>query len=116
MSSFRVRTDALFSYQPPFNLVAYATLLPLTRILSPRVFHTVNVFLIRLSVGPSASVFPSIDEVDRRAFQSLHILVAITVYERYFAPGSKFIESGKDTAYALFESLPKQIKNVSVLE
>ncbi|KAG8962114.1 hypothetical protein FRC05_005514 [Tulasnella sp. 425] len=91
-----VKTDALFSYQPPFNLVAYVTLLPLSYIVSPRTFHTINVFMIR--------------------FTSLPLLVGITVYERHFAPGSKFIETGKDKAYALFESLPRHIKNVSILE
>ncbi|KAG8997457.1 hypothetical protein FRB90_012495 [Tulasnella sp. 427] len=91
-----VKTDALFSYQPPFNLVAYVTLLPLSYIVSPRTFHTINVFLIRLT--------------------SLPLLVGITVYERHFAPGSKFIETGKDKAFALFESLPRHIKNVSILE
>ncbi|KAG8913899.1 hypothetical protein FRC01_004332, partial [Tulasnella sp. 417] len=91
-----VKTDALFSYQPPFNLVAYVTLLPLSYVVSPRTLHTINVFMIRLT--------------------SLPLLVGITVYERYFAPGSKFIETGKDKAYALFESLPRHIKNVSILE
>ena len=49
--SVRVKTDALFMYQPPFNLFAYVILLPLSWVLSPRALHTVNVFLIRLTVG-----------------------------------------------------------------
>jgi len=91
-----VKTDALFSYQPPFNLAAYAILAPLSCVLTPRMLHKVNVMLIRLT--------------------SVHILVTITVYERFFAPGSRFIETGKDKAYALFESLPRHIRNMSLLE
>ena len=53
---------------------------------------------------------------DTGVLKSFPILIAITLYERHFAPGSTFIESGKDKAFALFESLPRQIKNVSVLE
>ncbi|KAG8906384.1 hypothetical protein FRB99_006979 [Tulasnella sp. 403] len=98
-----VKTDALFSYQSPFNLAAYVILAPLSFILSPRMLHTVNVFLIRLTGLTTLT-------------KSIHILASITIYERWFAPGSKFMESGKDTVYALYESLPKRIKNVSVLE
>ncbi|KAG8965657.1 hypothetical protein FRC03_000292 [Tulasnella sp. 419] len=91
-----VNSDALFSYQPPFNIVAYLILGPAGFILSPRAFHTLNVFMIR------ATSFP--------------ILASITIYERYFAPGSKLIESGKGKAQAIFDSLPRQIRNVAVLE
>lgn len=44
------QSDALYSYQPPFNLVAYIILLPMSFILSPRSLHTVNVFLIKVTV------------------------------------------------------------------
>lgn len=46
----RMKSDALFSYQPPFNLMAFAILWPASFILSPRSLHTANVFLIRLTV------------------------------------------------------------------
>lgn len=49
---YRVKSDALFSYQPPFNILAFLLLAPLSLIASPRTLHSVNVFLIRLTVGP----------------------------------------------------------------
>jgi hypothetical protein len=46
-----VKSDALFSYQPPFNLLAFIILWPASFILSPRTLHSWNVFLIKLTVG-----------------------------------------------------------------
>ena len=52
LSSYRVK-DTLFSYQPPFNMLAFAVLWPLSFVLSPRALHSTNVFLIKLTVsGP----------------------------------------------------------------
>lgn len=50
--SFRVKADALFSYQPPLNLFAFIVMLPLSYILSKRWFHKVNVFMIRVTSMP----------------------------------------------------------------
>ncbi|KAI6024899.1 hypothetical protein BKA83DRAFT_4253865 [Pisolithus microcarpus] len=47
-----VKSDALFSYQPPFNLLALLILKPATYLLSPRQLHSANVFLIRLTSFP----------------------------------------------------------------
>lgn len=58
-----VKSDALFSYQPPFNLVALLILKPATYLLSPRQLHSANVFLIKLTSFP--------------------ILVVIALYERW---------------------------------
>jgi hypothetical protein len=46
-----VKSDALFSYQPPFNLLAYFVLAPLSCFVSPRTLHTANVLLIRTTVS-----------------------------------------------------------------
>ncbi|KAI5119644.1 hypothetical protein M0805_009005 [Coniferiporia weirii] len=91
-----VKTDALFSYQPPFNLVAYMLLLPLSWVLSPRALHSVNVFLIRLTSFP--------------------ILIVIGLYERYFAPGQELRMSGKETAHHLYNSLPRNLKKMPLVE
>jgi hypothetical protein len=48
-----VKSDALFSYFPPCNLVACLTLLPLKLVISSRTFHTINVFCIRIINAPS---------------------------------------------------------------
>ncbi|KAK0185674.1 receptor-activated Ca2+-permeable cation channel, partial [Armillaria mellea] len=91
-----VQSDALFSYQPPFNILAFVILKPASWILTPRALHTTNVFLTRVTSFP--------------------ILVVIGVYERYFASGQRFRESGKGAAQSLFNSLPRHIKNMPLVE
>lgn len=46
-----VKSDAIFSYLPPFNIAALVILLPLGEFASPQTLHRVNVFLIRLTVS-----------------------------------------------------------------
>lgn len=43
-----VKADAVFAYQPPFNLLAVFLLLPLKFIVSPRWFHKIHVATVRL--------------------------------------------------------------------
>ena len=57
-----VKSDAIFAYQTPFNVIALVVLLPLKALLSPRWFHKINVTAIRFVNAP--------------------ILVMISVYER----------------------------------
>ena len=47
-----VKSDALFAYQPPFNLIAMFILLPLRFVLTPRWFHKVHVTLVRFLNSP----------------------------------------------------------------
>jgi hypothetical protein len=47
-----VNSDAIFTYQPPFNILALCILLPLKLFLSPRWFHKVNVAAIRTLNAP----------------------------------------------------------------
>lgn len=91
-----VQSDVLFSYQPPFNILAFMILKPATFILSPRALHSANVFLIKLTSFP--------------------VLVIIGIYERHLAAGRQFRESGKDAAHSLFNSLPRNIKNMPLVE
>lgn len=91
-----VKSDALFSYQPPFNLLAFAILWPASWFVSPRTLHSANVFLIR--------------------FTSFPILVTISIYERYFAAGKGLRESGKDAAQSVYNSLPRRLKNMPILD
>ena len=46
-----VRSDAIFSYLPPVNLLAFVILSPLSCVLSPRALHRLNVFAIRATVS-----------------------------------------------------------------
>ncbi|KAL9129303.1 MAG: hypothetical protein Q9217_002214 [Psora testacea] len=57
-----VKSDAIFAYQPPFNVLALCLILPLKMVVSPRWFHKVNVAVIRTLNAP--------------------LLLAITAYEK----------------------------------
>ena len=43
-----VKSDAIFAYMPPFNILALLIMLPLKSVLSPRMFHKVNVGVVRV--------------------------------------------------------------------
>ncbi|TAQ91268.1 hypothetical protein B7494_g464 [Chlorociboria aeruginascens] len=47
-----VKSDAIFAFFPPFNILAVLILLPLKFILTPRWFHKVNVFAVRTLNAP----------------------------------------------------------------
>jgi len=47
-----VKSDAIFAYQPPFNILALFILLPLKFVLSPRWFHKINVTAVRTINAP----------------------------------------------------------------
>ncbi|KAK4119409.1 hypothetical protein N657DRAFT_650228 [Parathielavia appendiculata] len=47
-----VKSDAIFSYPPPFNIAALVFLLPLKFIVGPLVFHHINVAVIRVINAP----------------------------------------------------------------
>ncbi|GJE99919.1 hypothetical protein PsYK624_161940 [Phanerochaete sordida] len=91
-----VKSDALFSYQPPFNLFAFLILWPLSCILTPRALHSANVFLIKLTSFPW--------------------LIAIAIYERYLAQGRHFRESSTATAQDLYNSVFRGVKHLPFLE
>jgi len=65
-----VKSDAVSSYQAPFNIVAVLFMFPMKFFLSPRWFHKVNVSLIRVSAFPIllaiSSVFSSPLEGSKR--------------------------------------------------
>ncbi|KIY00971.1 uncharacterized protein Z520_03637 [Fonsecaea multimorphosa CBS 102226] len=42
-----VKSDAIFAYMPPFNILALVVMLPLKWILSDRMFHKINVAAVR---------------------------------------------------------------------
>ncbi|EOD45061.1 putative nonselective cation channel protein [Neofusicoccum parvum UCRNP2] len=57
-----VKSDALFAYRPPFNVLALMILVPLKFVVSARWFHKINVTAVRVLNAP--------------------ILLAVTLYER----------------------------------
>lgn len=58
-----VKSDAIFAYRPPLNILALVILLPLKSLLSPRWFHKVNIAAARFLNAP--------------------LLLAIALYERH---------------------------------
>lgn len=47
-----VKSDAIFAYRPPFNIVALVVLLPLKWLLTDRWFHKVNITAVRILNAP----------------------------------------------------------------
>jgi len=82
------KSDPLFSYQPPFNLLAFLVLWPLSCVVSPRKLHSVNVFMIKLTSFPT--------------------LVVIGLYERGFSAGQPTREATS--------SFYNSIRNMPLLE
>ena len=74
-----VKSDSIFAYQPPFNIIAVCILLPLKVMVSPRWFHKINVAAIRTLNAP--------------------LLLAICLYERRYlwqdTESSNFTTSGR---------------------
>lgn len=48
-----VKSDAIFAYMPPFNLLALVILLPAKFFISPRYFHKINVQAVRILNAPT---------------------------------------------------------------
>ncbi|KAF1946427.1 hypothetical protein EJ02DRAFT_367123 [Clathrospora elynae] len=59
-----VKSDSLFAYRPPFNLLAFIILLPLKFILTSRWFHKINVTAVRILNFP---ILLAISYHERRA-------------------------------------------------
>lgn len=59
-----VKSDSLFAYFPPFNLLALFVLMPLKFVLTPRWFHKINVAAVRILNAP---LLLSIGYFERRA-------------------------------------------------
>ncbi|KAH8980895.1 hypothetical protein EDB92DRAFT_1899322 [Lactarius akahatsu] len=91
-----MKSDALFSYQPPFNLLAFAVLLPASWVLTPRSLHSANVFLIRLTSFP--------------------VLVTISLYERYLLTHFSIHESAQLMAQSIYNTLPRHVRSLPFFE
>ncbi|TFK79738.1 hypothetical protein K466DRAFT_667994 [Polyporus arcularius HHB13444] len=93
-----VKADSLFSYQPPVNLLALCIMLPASYTLTPRWFHKVNVFMIRLTSFP--------------------ILLCIALYERQAKRSGSFTfyETVTAAAEKIFDTLPRHLKRLTFFE
>ncbi|KAI8313489.1 Calcium channel YVC1 [Colletotrichum sp. SAR11_59] len=56
-----VKSDSIFAYPPPFNLLALAVLLPLKSALTSRSFHNLNVTLIRALNAPALLLISALE-------------------------------------------------------
>ncbi|KAG6821438.1 hypothetical protein H0H93_010162 [Arthromyces matolae] len=93
-----VKADFLFSYQPPINLIALCIMLPASYLLSPRWFHKVNVFMIRVTSFP--------------------ILLMISLYERQSKKSgtSGFYETVSAVAERVYDTFPRHLKRLTFFE
>ncbi|GAA5920772.1 hypothetical protein JCM1841_004181 [Sporobolomyces salmonicolor] len=92
-----VKSDSLFDYTPPLNLIAITVLWPLSHFLSPRWFHKINVAATRVL--------------------SLPILLLIALYERQSAPGAIIVDWLARAKVAFTAKLPhKWAQKISLLE
>ncbi|KZT39398.1 hypothetical protein SISSUDRAFT_984897 [Sistotremastrum suecicum HHB10207 ss-3] len=93
-----VHADAIFSYQPPLNLIALFIMVPAGYIITPRWFHKINVFMIRLTGFP--------------------ILLTIGIYERQCQKlgVDGFGELVSHVTEILIDKLPHAIKHFSIFE
>ncbi|KAH8822908.1 receptor-activated Ca2+-permeable cation channel [Flagelloscypha sp. PMI_526] len=91
-----IQSNALVSYQPPFNMLALLILKPLSYILTPRALHTANVFLIKLTHFP--------------------ILLVIGAYERWLKEGNEWRNKSDKGKKIFFNSLPRHIRSMPFLE
>lgn len=48
-----VKSDAIFAYPPPFNILALVVLLPLKFLISPRAFHDTHVAIVQVLNAPT---------------------------------------------------------------
>ncbi|KAJ7765480.1 hypothetical protein DFH07DRAFT_1015251, partial [Mycena maculata] len=93
-----VKADSLFSYQPPINLIALCVMLPASYILSPRWFHKVNVFMIRVTSFP--------------------VLLMISLYERQAKKNgtTNISETLVVMTENMLETLPRRFKLLNFFE
>ncbi|GAA5950318.1 hypothetical protein JCM3765_004502 [Sporobolomyces pararoseus] len=92
-----VKSDSLFDYLPPVNLIAITFLWPLSHVLSERKFHSLNVLCTRIL--------------------SLPILLLIALYERQRVSDSSFRDLGDRIKNSLSSRLPVSLsEKMSLLE
>ncbi|WYZ43209.1 hypothetical protein EsH8_VI_000908 [Colletotrichum jinshuiense] len=56
-----VKSDSIFAYPPPFNLLALAVLLPLKSVLTSRSFHDLNISFIRALNAPALLIISALE-------------------------------------------------------
>ena len=76
-----IKSDAIFNYWPPINLLALVTLVPIRFMLTPRRFHSLNVFCTRTSNFMSTFLL-STDNCVSPGVSAAPILILIALYER----------------------------------
>jgi hypothetical protein len=76
-----IKSDAIFNYWPPVNLLALVVLVPIRFMLTPRRFHSLNVFCTRTS-NLMVSFLSSTDLCVSSGVSAGPILILIALYER----------------------------------
>ncbi|ORY85328.1 Saccharopine dehydrogenase-domain-containing protein [Leucosporidium creatinivorum] len=92
-----VKSDSLFDYFPPLNLLALCIMWPISHVTSPRWFHKINVATCRLL--------------------SMPILLLIALYERQSSPNSPIRAWFSDLRVRMTQALPSRwTQKLSLLE
>ncbi|KAJ7708673.1 hypothetical protein B0H17DRAFT_1165735 [Mycena rosella] len=99
-----VKADSLFSYQPPVNLVALLIMLPASYILTPRWFHKVNVFMIRITSFPVLLII-SLYERQAKKNDTTSIYETLTVVTENFFEGLAGSDGDIDTVFEIEDEL-----------
>lgn len=79
-----VKADAVFAYQPPFNLLAVFMLLPLKFVVSPRWFHKIHVATVRLVNLPLLLIIAAAERRLLRPTGAAHEPVACPPARKWF--------------------------------
>ena len=93
------------------NLLAFGIMYPASFFLTPRWFHKVNVFMIRLGHLFGPLCLP--DSFSRVC--AAPVLLLIGVYERntFQYPGATFYDRVSHAAERAFDSLPRRLRRLS---
>ena len=75
-----IKSDAIFNYWPPVNLLALVVLVPIRFLLTPRRFHSLNVFCTRTPILQMPSCHPL--TFMYQGVSAAPILILIAIYER----------------------------------
>ncbi|KAL1406840.1 hypothetical protein Q8F55_006249 [Vanrija albida] len=109
-----VKSDAIFSYLPPFNIGALIILLPLGEFASPQTLHRVNVFLIRLTNFPLLFLISAYERSRYRALRRAVRLGERGVHPEKNSWTDTFLGGGAQSVItAAFEVAPPVVKQES---
>jgi hypothetical protein len=92
-----VKSDAIFAYQPPFNIIALFVLVPMKFLVSPRWFHKIHVATVR-TINLPVLLFIAI--LERRLLWSEYAGEAKLKQQRRYRGKGRFWEKWRITSHS----------------